>query len=60
LEPLVASEVLAESDLDDDDVAHLAVDSARVRRRGVWYPYGVDGVGGGAVSRLEEGLGLAG
>jgi len=60
LEPRVASEVLAKSDLDDDEVAHLAVESARVRRRGVRYPSCVDDVGGGAVSRLEEGLlGLA-
>ncbi len=61
LEPLVASEGLAESHFDDDEVALLAVGSARVRRRGVRYPSGVDEVGGGAVSHPEKGfLGLAG
>jgi hypothetical protein len=30
LKPLVASEVLAESDFDEDEVALLAVESARV------------------------------
>ncbi len=31
LKPLVASEVLAESDLDDDEVSPLAVEGAQVR-----------------------------
>ena len=53
LKPLVASEVLAESDLDDDEVALLVVESSRVRRRGIWYSHGVDEVGGGAVSRPQ-------
>jgi len=47
---------LAESDLDNDEVALLAVESAWVRRWGVRYSSGVDEVGGGAVSRSEEGL----
>ena len=53
LKPLVASEVLAESDFDEDEVALLAVESARVRRRGVRYSSGVNEVGGCAVSRPE-------
>ena len=53
LKPLMASEVPAESDLDEDEVALLAVESARVRRRGVRYSFGVDEVGGGAVSCPE-------
>ncbi len=52
LKPLVASEVLAESDLNEDKVALIAVESARVRCRGVRYSSGVE-VGGGAVSRPE-------
>ncbi len=56
LKPLVAPEVLTESGFDDDEVALLAVKSARVRRRGVRYSSGVDEVGSGAVPRLEEGL----
>ena len=53
LKPLVASEVLAEFYLDDDEVAPLAVEGAQVRRRGVRYSSGEDEVGGGAVSLLE-------
>ena len=53
MKPLVASEVLAEFDLDDDEVALLAVESVRVRRRGIRYSPGIDEVGGGAVSRPE-------
>ena len=57
----MAFEVLAESHLDDDDVALLAVEKARARRWGVRYSSAVDEVGGGAVSRPEKGLlGLAG
>ena len=51
--PFVTSEVLAETDLDEDEVALLAVDIARVRRRNVGHFSGVDEVGGGSVSRLE-------
>ena len=50
LKPLLASEVLAKSDLDEDEVPLLEVKSAWVRRRGVRYSFGVDEVGGGAVS----------
>ena len=53
LKPLIASEVTAESDLDEDEVAFHAVEIARVRRRGVWHSPGVDEVGGRAVSRPE-------
>jgi len=56
LEPLVASEVLAESDIDDDEATPLAVEDDRVRQRGVRYSSGVDEVGGGAVSLPEKGL----
>ena len=35
LKPLVASEVVAKSDLDKDEAALLSVESVRVRRRGV-------------------------
>ena len=52
LKPLVAPEVLAESDLEDDEDALFAVEGVRVRRRGVWYSSGVDKVGG-RVSLLE-------
>ncbi len=52
----MATEVLAVSDLNDDEVALLAVEIARVRRRDVRYSYGVDEIGGGAVSRPEEGV----
>ena len=48
--------VLAESDLDDDEVTLLAIESAWVRRRGVRYSSGVDEIGGGTVSRPEKGL----
>ena len=48
-------------DLDENQDALLAVESAWVRRRGVWYPSDVNEVGGGAISRLEKGLvGLVG
>ncbi len=46
LKPLVASEVLAKSDFDEDEVALLTVKSFRVRRRGVRYSSGVNEVGG--------------
>ena len=54
LKPLVAFEVLAESDFDEDKVALLADESARVRRRGVRYSSGVNEVGGCAVSHPEK------
>ena len=61
LNSLVASEVLAYSDLDDDDDALLSVEGAWVRRRGVRYSSAVDKVGGGAVSLPKQGfLGLEG
>ena len=61
LKPLVAFKVLEESDLDEDEVAFLAVESARVRRRDVRYSFGVDELEGGAVSLPETGLpGLVG
>ena len=41
LEPLVASEVLSESDLDDDEAAPFAVEDAQVQRRGVRYSSGI-------------------
>ena len=53
LEPLLTSEVLAESDLEEDQDALLAVESVWVWRGGVRYPSGVDEVGGGAISRPE-------
>jgi len=53
LKPLVAPEVLAESDLDNDKDALLSVEGARIRRRGVRYSSSVDKVGGGAVSLPE-------
>ena len=56
LKPLVASEVLAESDFDEDEVALLTVESDRVRRRGVRYSSGVNEVWGCAVSRPKKGL----
>ncbi len=43
-EPLLASEVLVETDLDDDHVALLAVEGGRVHRRGVRDSSGVDKV----------------
>ncbi len=42
---LVASKVPAESDLDDNEVALLAVKVVRVRHWAVWYSSGVDEVG---------------
>ena len=61
LKSFLTSEVLAKSDLNEDKVALLAVESAWVRRRDFWYSCGVDEVGGGAVSRPEKGLlGLVG
>ena len=56
LKPLVASKVMAESDLDENEVALLALESARIRRRNVRYFSGVHEVGGGAVSRLKKNL----
>ncbi len=53
LKLLVASEVLAETDLEGDKGALLSVKGCRVWRRGVRYSSGVDEVGGGAVSLLE-------
>ena len=53
LKLLVASEVLAESDLDNDENALLSVKGAQVRCRGVRNSSGVDKVGDGAVSLLE-------
>jgi hypothetical protein len=52
----MASEVLTESDLEDDQDALLAVEDTRVRRRGVRYSSGVDKVGGYAVAFTEKGL----
>ena len=54
LEPLVASEVLAETNLDDDQVALLAVEGGRVHRWGVRDCSGVDEVWGCSMSRSEE------
>ncbi len=56
LKPLAASEVLVESDIDDDEDALLSVKGVRVRRRGVRYSSGVDKAGGGAVSLPEHDL----
>ena len=56
LEPLLTTEVLAESDLEEDQVALLAVESTWVRRGSVRHPSAVDEVGSGAVPRSEEGL----
>ncbi len=52
----MASEVLGESDLEDDQDALLAVEDARVRRRDVRYSSGVDKVGGCAVALTKKGL----
>ncbi len=52
-EPFMASEVSAKSNLEEDEVALLAVESARIRRRGVRYFSGVYEVGGGSMSFLE-------
>ncbi len=55
LEPLVASEVLAETNLDDDKVALLAVEGGRVHRWGVPVSSGgVYEVWGCSMSRSEE------
>ena len=54
LEPLVASEVLAETDLDNDHVALLAVEGGRVRLGAVRDSSGVDQVGGCSLSRAKE------
>ena len=53
LKTLVASEVLVESELKDDQDAQLAVEGVRVRRRDVRYSSRVNEVGGGAVSLPE-------
>ena len=53
MKPLVASEVLAESDLGDEQDALIFVEGVLVRRRGIRYPSGIDNVGGGAVSLPE-------
>ena len=49
----VASKVLAEADLDKDEVALLAVDGGRVRRWDVRHPPSVDEVGGCSVFAPE-------
>ncbi len=54
MEPLVASEVLAETYLDDDQVALLAVEGGRFHRWGVRDFSGVDEVWGCSMSRSEE------
>ncbi len=56
LEPRVASEVPAESDLDKDDVASLAVESGRVRRGGVRDSSGVDEIGSCSLPVFKEGV----
>ena len=57
----MGSEVFAKSDFDEDEVALLAVEGGRGRRRGVRHSSGVDEVRGGAVSRPEKSLmGLVG
>ena len=56
LKPLLTSEVLAKSDLEEDWDALLAVESVWVRRGGVRHSSGLDEVGCGSVSRSEEGL----
>ncbi len=53
LKPRVASEVPVESDIDEDEVALLVVESVRVRRRGVWDSFVVDEVGGRSMYRSE-------
>ena len=53
MKPLVASEVLAESDLENDQDALFPVEGVLVRRRGVRYSSSVDKVRGGAVSFPE-------
>ncbi len=52
--PLVATEVLAEIDLDDDQVALLPVEGGRVRLGAVRDSSGVDEVGGCSMPRAEE------
>ena len=52
--PLVASEVSAEEDLADDEVALLPVEGGRVRLGVVRDSSGVDEVGGCSMSRAEE------
>ncbi len=47
---IVATEVPTKADLDEDEVALLALESTWVRRRGVRYSSGVDEVGGGSMS----------
>jgi hypothetical protein len=49
----VASEVHADADLDEDEVALLPLQCGRVRRWGVRYPSGLDEVGGRYVSAPE-------
>ncbi len=56
LEPLVASEDLAETDLDDDQVALLAAERGRVHRWGVRDSSGVDEVWGCSMSRFAEAI----
>ena len=53
LKTLVASELLAESNIKDDQDALLAVEGARVRPRDVRYSSSVNEVAGDAVSLSE-------
>ncbi len=52
--PLVATEVSAEDDLDEEEVALLPLEGGQVRLGVVWDSSGVDEVGGCTVSRAEE------
>ena len=52
--PLVASEVLAEADLNDDQIALLAVEGGGVQRWGVRDPSGVNEVRGCSMARPKE------
>jgi hypothetical protein len=52
--PFVATEVLAEEDLADEEVALLPVEGGRVRLGAVRDSSGVDEVGGCSMSRAEE------
>ncbi len=52
--PLVATEVLAEDDLAEEEVALLSVKGGRVRLGAIRDSSGVDEVGGRSMSRAEE------
>ncbi len=52
--PLVATEVSAEDDLAEEEVAFLPVEGGRVRLGAVRDSSGVDEVGGCSMSRAEE------